>query len=236
MPETQKLRLPLVEQAQAQKHVTVNESLVRLDSATQLSLVDRDVTVPPGSPDDGDCFGVGIGATGAWAGEDGRIAVFSNGGWIFLDPSIGWQAWLESEGTRIQHDGVGWVTGTGAITANGAGFVHRTIEFDHVIAAGSSSSLTAVIPANTIVYGVTGRVLTDIGGVSSIDIGVAGATDRYGSGIGVVAGAWMRGMTGSPLSYYADTDLIVSAVGGSFSGSGTLRLAIHLAELTLPRA
>ena len=39
MAETAKLTLPLLEAAQAQKHVTVNEALVRLDAAAHLTLL-----------------------------------------------------------------------------------------------------------------------------------------------------------------------------------------------------
>ena len=165
---------------------------------------------------------------------DGQVAVFANGGWVFLTPQAGWQGW--SGGSRLQFDGVDWVEGAGALSANGAGFVHRTVEVDHAVQAGASSAVSAVIPANTVVYGVTGRILSDIGGAAALEVGVSGSTDRYGSGIGTTAGAWLRGLTGSPLTYYADTDLVLTASGGAFDGSGTVRLAVHLAELTLPRA
>ncbi len=234
MPETAKLGLPLVAPAQAQKHVTVNESLTRLDALVQLSLESVGGTLPPSSPGEGEAHSVGAGATGAWTGQDGQVAVYANGGWVFLSPQTGWQGW--SGGTRVQFDGVDWIEGAGALSVNGAGFVHRTIELDHAVAAGASSAVSAAVPANTIVYGVSGRVLSAIGGATSFEVGVSGSTDRYGSGIGVGAGAWLRGMTGSPLAYYADTDLLLTAQGGSFDGSGTLRLAVHFAELTLPRA
>ena len=149
-------------------------------------------------------------------------------------PQSGWQGW--SEGTRVQFDGTGWVQGAGALSANGAGFVHRTIEVDHAVQAGATSLVIGAIPENTIVYGVTGRVLSGIGGATGLEIGVAGATDRYGSGIGTTSGAWLRGLTGSPLTYYASTDLILTALGGGFDGTGALRVAVHFAELTLPRA
>ena len=79
------------------------------------------------------------------------------------------------------------------------------------------------IPADAIVYGITGRVLSTIGGATSLEVGVAGSTDRYGSGIGTSAGSWTRGITGTPLAYYAPTDLVLSAIGGNFDGSGTIR-------------
>jgi hypothetical protein len=236
MPETSKLGLPLVEAAQAQKHVTVNESLSRLDAVVQLTFLEIGRSVPPGAASEGDAYTLGSGASGVWSGQDGRIAVFANGGWVFLDPGLGWQAFSSTTGVRVQYDGVAWVEGGGVISANGAGFVHRTIEIDLAISTGASVVATGAIPANAIVYGVTGVVLVDIGGVTSLGVGVSGATDRYGTGIGTSAGAWLRGLTGSPLAYYAETDLVVTGEGGAFDGTGSLRLAVHFAELTLPRA
>jgi hypothetical protein len=97
---------------------------------------------------------------------------------------------------------VDWIEGGGAFTQNGAGFVHRSIESDHVVVAGTTSDLVRFIPASAMVYGVTGRVLADIGGASSLEIGVAGSSNRYGSGIGVSTGSWARGLTSNPLAYY----------------------------------
>lgn len=234
MPETAKLGLPLVAAAQAQKHVTVNESLIRLDALVQLSLGSVGSAVPPVSPEEGEAHAVGQGASGDWSGHDGQVAVFANGGWVFLTPEIGWQG--SYNGVRVQFDGAGWQEGAGALSANGAGFVQRTLEVDHAVQSGSTSVVAGAIPENAIVYGVTGRVLSDIGGATGLELGVAGSGDRYGSGIGTSAGAWLRGLTGSPLTYYASTDLILTALGGSFDGTGVVRIAVHFAELTLPRA
>ena len=236
MAETSKLGLPLVAPAQAQKHVTVNESFLRLDALTHLVLQTVGNFAPPGSSAEGDAHSVGIGATGLWAGQDGDVAIFQNGGWAFVTPVAGWKGWSLTAGTSVTFDGVAWIEGAGGLSANGAGFVHRTLEMDHALGSGGTSTISAIIPANTTVYGITGRVLSDIGGASSFEIGVSGSTNRYGSGIGTGIGAWARGLTSSPLAYYSDTDLVLTATGGNFDGSGTLRLAVHLAELTLPRA
>ena len=236
MPDTNRLGLPLLAPAQAQKHVTVNESLARLDALVHLSLASVGTTVPPGSPVEGEAHGVGSGATGAWAGQDGALAVYLNGGWAFLTPGTGWQGWSETGGTRVVFDGQDWIEGAGAVSANGAGFVHRTVELDHAVTSGATSAVASALPAGAMVYGVTGRVISAIGGVSTLEVGVSGSSNRYGSGIGTGSGSWMRGMTGSPLAYYSATDLVLTAEGGTFDGTGTIRLAIHFAELTLPRA
>lgn len=233
MPDTAKLGLPLVAPAQAQKHVTVNESLTRLDALVQLSLASVAATAPPALPEEGEVHAIGSAPTGAWTGQDGRLAVFANGGWVYLTAQAGWQGW--SAGGRVQFDGTTWVEGAGALSLNGAGFIHRSIEVDHSVQNGSASTVAGFIPADAVVYGITGRVLSDIGGATGLEVGVSGATDRYGSGIGTGSGAWLRGITSSPLTYYSDTDLVVSASGGTFDGTGVVRLVVHFAELSLPR-
>ena len=236
MSETAKLALPLVQAAQAQKHVTVNESLLRLDALTQLSIETKGLTTPPALPSEGEAHAVGAGAVDAWSGQDGNLAVFANGGWVFVAPQVGWRGWLVSEASVVGFDGSDWIAGLGSVTTNGAGFVHRSVETDHAVASGSTSTVSGFLPANAIVYGITGRVINAIGGAASFEIGISGSADRYGSGIGTASGSWVRGLTGTPLTYYADTDLVLTAGGGPFDGTGSVRLAVHYAELTLPRA
>ena len=66
--ETMRLQLPLLQPAQAQKHVTVNEALMRLDGLTNAVLESASVAVPPEAVIDGQSWGVPSGASGAWAG------------------------------------------------------------------------------------------------------------------------------------------------------------------------
>lgn len=235
MAETSRLALPLIAPAQAQKHVTVNEALARLDALTQMVLT-ANATVPPVAPVEGDIYLIGPGASDVWLGQDGKLALYLNNGWAFLVPAPGWRAWDGAAGVPVTFDGSDWVEGAGAMSAHGAGFLHRTWESDHALSSGATSIVTGAIPADAIVYGVTGRVLAAIGGAASFDVGVAGSANRYGSGFGTSAGSWVRGITGSPLAYYTGTDLILTAGGSGFNGLGTIRLAVHFAELTLPRA
>jgi len=67
-----KLSLPYLQASQAQKHVTHNEALRILDSVVQLSVIAADQTDPPATPADGDRYLLPAGATGAWAGQDGK--------------------------------------------------------------------------------------------------------------------------------------------------------------------
>ncbi len=236
MTETAKLGLPFVQAAQSQKHVTVNDAMQRIDSLTHLELMSLGGTIAPTGAVEGDTHFVGAGATGEWLGQDGQIAVFANGGWLFVTPRLGWQAFRSDTGVLTAFDGEDWVDGGFAFSPNGAGFVHRSVEVDHSVSAGATSVVTGFIPANSVVYGITGRVLSSIGGAASLEIGVSGSSNRYGSGIGLAAGAWARGLTGNPLTYYSATDVVLTATGGTFDGSGAIRLVVHVAELALPRA
>ncbi len=95
------------------------------------------------------------------------------------------------------------------------------------IAAGAASVTTEVIPQNAMVFAVTGRVASALSGtLTSWTLGVAGAEDRYGAGIGLAQGSWLVGVTGQPVTYYADTPLVLTAAGGDFAG-GTVRLVLY---------
>ena len=237
MSNTSTLGLPLVQPSQAQKHVTVNEALVRLDALAQLTLASRSLGAPPIAPAEGALYVVPAGATDAWIGLDGQLALFINGGWVSLAPKTGWRAWITDEGVQATFDGVAWLIGAASISANGAGFAMRVIEIDHSVTAGPSSDTVPVIPAQSVVFGVTGIVLTGLtGAATSWRLGVGGVSDnRYGSGLGLSTGSWLRGITSEPLAYYSDTSLTLTGEGGDLAG-GTVRLAIHVAELGLPRA
>jgi len=106
---TTHLLLPYILAAQAQKHVTHNEALRILDGLVQLSVLDRDLTAPPGSPTDGDRYIVGSGASGDWMGWDLNVALWTDGAWLRLPPRTGWRAWIEDENVLLVYDGSSWI-------------------------------------------------------------------------------------------------------------------------------
>ena len=108
MADTPNLGLPLIAASQAQKHVTHNEALQLLDAAVQLVAINF-LTAPPGSPSEGDRYIIQAPATGAWSGKAGQIAVYTSGGWVYIVPSQGWQAYLLSDTTPYRYNGSSWV-------------------------------------------------------------------------------------------------------------------------------
>ena len=103
------LSLPYIMPSQAQKHVTHNEALRQLDAIVQLVVIAADRTDPPLNPMTGHRYVVASGATGAWDGQDGAIAVADPGGWLFYAPQEGWRADDLSTGGQIRFDGMAWL-------------------------------------------------------------------------------------------------------------------------------
>ena len=116
MDATANLSLPVIAPAQAQKHVTHNEALRALDAVVQLAVIDRDLTAPPGAAAEGDRYIVASAATGAWAGQEGRIAALQDGAWAFYRPGEGWLAFVADEARLCYWTGAAWADVAGAIT------------------------------------------------------------------------------------------------------------------------
>lgn len=223
------LALPLLAAAQAQKHVTHNEALTLLDAATQLAVLDRTRTTPPGAPVNGDRHLVAAGASGDWAGHAGQIALY-DGGWRFLVPRAGWRAFVAAERLSLIHDGTGW-SDLMAGTASGGAVALRAVE-EELVLAGSFVASTIVIPNRAICLAVASRTVTAITGATSYGVGIAGETTKFGGTLGIAAGASNVGAIG-PQAFYADTPLRVTAAGGSFTG-GRVKLALYTLVFNAP--
>ncbi len=102
--------LPLIQPAQAQKHVTHNAALTALDVLVQTSATSRTVTVAPVGAVSGDCYIVAAGATGVWLGQDLSVAVYSGSFWDFYAPKTGWRVWIEAENAEAVFNGTVWTT------------------------------------------------------------------------------------------------------------------------------
>ena len=233
MDETVNLGLPKLQPAQAQKHVTVNEALTRLDGVTQMVLVSRNVTVPPAAVADGVVYGVPAGAVNAWAGEDGKLALGANGGWVFLTPRAGWRAWIADEACQAIHDGQDWLCDVVSMTPGGAYTQCRTIEFEHDITPGSDNTLAVDLPAKTVILAITMSVLETVTGtLSGFSVGHDWSTDRYANGLSLNQGAQHMGIR-APGIYFNDQDVQLTAEGGDFAG-GKLRVVYHLIHMQPP--
>lgn len=140
MAETANLLLPLIEAAQAQKHITHNEALRILDAVVQMTVVSSNLNAPPASPPEGERWIVGAAPTGAWAGRARDIAVRSQGAWLFIDPKPGWQAFDRALGSLIVFNAGDWSTG-GVPTSVALWGVNATPDTTNRLSVSSPASL-----------------------------------------------------------------------------------------------
>ena len=231
------LGLPYVMPAQAQKHVTVNDGLRRLDALVQTGVESRSVTVEPASPSDGAVWVLPAGATGAaWSlMTAGSLAYYRDGAWSELAPGVGWRAWIADEGLTGVYDGVRWRVSGEALndTPFGASTAMRALEAE-VTLAGPETDLGVVIPNRAIVFAVSTRTTEAVQGATSYDCGVPSEANKFGGLLGAAMGSTNVGVVG-PTAYYADTPVRFTANGGDFTG-GRVRAVIHYLECLAPSA
>lgn len=118
MSDSTNLQLPYLEGAQAQKHVTVNEGLRKLDALILLAVEDKDLTSPPGSPSEGARYIPKATASGAWSGKENHVAHYVDGVWEFYPPREGFIAHVRDEDLVYIHNGSAWVTFDNALDAD----------------------------------------------------------------------------------------------------------------------
>ncbi len=184
MPDdTTILSLPLILPAQAQKHVTHNEALAVLDLVVQLAVINRTLTTAPALPAVGDRHIVAAGATGPWAGQSGRIALYTATGWQFTAPLPGWQAHVLAEGATAVFDGVAWRTpAESPLIASRLG-VSATPDATNRLAVSSPATLLNHAGAghqlklNKATVADTASLLFQTGFSARAEIGTAGADD-----------------------------------------------------------
>ena len=110
MSNSPNLGMPFLSVSQASKEITHNEALVILDILAQ-GRITAAQTAPPGSPTNGAGYIVTATATGAWVGQETKIAYWMTdiGVWRFVTPKAGWIVWLVSESDFYRYTGSAWI-------------------------------------------------------------------------------------------------------------------------------
>jgi hypothetical protein len=234
MTDTPRLKLPAIEAAQAQKHVTHNEALTLLDCLVQLTVESRALTAPPVSPAEGAVYIPSTGASGAWSGWDNQLALYSGGGWQRIAAVSGVKAWVKAERLTLTYEDGDWRDGV-ALTAHGGRVTLRAKEEELTLSgAYVETAEAAFIPNRAVVLGVAARTTLAITGATSYAVGIAGEANKFGDLLGTSLGATNIGVIG-PTAFYANTRVRVTANGGGFSG-GKVRLVVYFLEMSAPSA
>lgn len=137
----------------------MNRNLRILDALANMRVLDKDLTTPPVSPTAGETYIVATGATGAWAGQDAKLAIWEVGddlvtpAWFFVTPKSGWRTYVVDEDERYQY-GTSW-----ALVVDGGGGGTGIVES---IVAGSGISVNNADPANPVVSATASAPTTAI--------------------------------------------------------------------------
>ena len=217
MPDdTTILSLPLILPAQAQKHVTHNEALVKLDLMVQLAVINRTLVTAPALPTIGDRHIVAAGATGPWVGQSGRIAMFTEAGWQFTQPLPGWQAYVMAESQMAYFNGLVWIAlSEGPFTVGQLG-VSATPDVTNRLSVSSPATLFNhagsghQLKLNKSVSGDTASLLFQTGFSGRAEMGTAG-TDDFSVKVSADGSAWS-----------------VALVSSAATGEVTLPKPVHL--------
>ncbi len=173
------LSLPLILPAQAQKHVTHNEALRLLDVMVQLAVLNRNLSAAPALPAIGDRHIVATGAVGAWAGQVGKIAVYTVTGWQFFAPLSGWQAHVLAESVTVVYSGLVWAAPPAQSTAPIFG-VNATADATNRLTVQSAATLLNhngaghQVKVNKAGVGDTASLLFQTGFSGRAEMGLAG--------------------------------------------------------------
>jgi hypothetical protein len=84
--------------------VFANGAFFRLEHALVINAKSMGDTSPPGSPAKGDAYILGASATGAWSGEDGKVAVYDGTSWVFTAPDSSMIAYVDDVQQRWAYD------------------------------------------------------------------------------------------------------------------------------------
>lgn len=150
----------------------------------------------------------------------------SNG---FLADASGWFSW-DNDNKRLTAGSLRLNHGMG----NGQMFEVLTLSELLMVTTSAFTDTTIQIPANAVVFGVSVRITTQPSGTSTFDIGVSGATTRYGTGLSTAAGATNPGTNDATRFYSAATAIRFTPNVAPSAAGGRARITIYYYAITPP--
>jgi hypothetical protein len=221
MTTTSHLGVTLLEQAQAQKEVTVNEALSRIDAILNTGAISKAVSTPPGLPAAGAVYIVGTSPTGAWSGKANQVAYFDQI-WRFVVPNEGMSLWVNDEDLFYSYNGTNWV----APSASGTGTVTSVSVTTANGVSGSVANATTT-PAITLTLGaITPSSVAATGAVSGSNLSGTNTGDQTITLTGNVTGSG----TGSFATTIANSAVTNAMLAGSIDLTTKVTGALPIAN------
>ncbi len=222
-----RLELPILQPSQAQKHVTHNKALQRLDALVQMVLEATEVDTPPGTPQEGTLWAIGPAPTDDWAGQAGQLAQWAGPGWVFITPQEGWRAWDRAAGTLKIFDSSTWTLSTDTQNLPGTG-INATWDPTNRLSVASDATLLShdgtghQLKLNKAATADTASLLYQTNFTGHAEMGLTG-NDDFSIKVSADGSAW--------------TDaVIVDAVTGTLTGAAVQTAATDIGPGKLARA
>jgi hypothetical protein len=146
---------------------------------------------------------------------------------VTTTPRPGWRLWDEAGQELLVFNGTDWQSvapqddATSLITTQEA-------------AVDITESSLITLPSHTIFFGVAIKVLDKIEGAQAWQLGVTGASNRFGNWLSLEAGSEIRGPT-NPSVYWQNTPIVATPLNGEFT-AGRVAVAIYYLQLPIPSA
>lgn len=152
----------------------VNGNFRALDLLVQARVIDKDLSVAPSSPSDGDAYIVAASPTGAWASQAGKIARYrataagtGAAAWEFYTPKAGWQVWVSDEAVFYRYNGSAWAirpdVDPSVVSINpqtGTVYTLALSDAGKVVRQSNAAAITTTIPTNASVAFPIGSMLS----------------------------------------------------------------------------
>jgi hypothetical protein len=203
-------------------------------------VVNQSTATPPGSPAEGDAYVVATSGTGAWTGWDGSVAHYFNSAWKRETPAEGWMIWDVALDALYVYTGSAWtITPVGLLSNTcftspyGATLKFGYFE-EEITLSGATTDSTAVLPNQSLVFGVSSRVTETITSAAGTEwtIGPAsgGGAGDFGSSLPFTLGTTNQGV--SVQNHYGEK-VRITCTGGTFTG-GKVRVSAFYAQISAP--
>jgi hypothetical protein len=204
-----RLGLPYLAAGQAQKHVTLNALITRLDGLVQTTVESRSLTQQPAAPADGRIWLLPASPTGAdWAGNGGALARYEAGAWSFTPPITGQSLYVRDEQGVVVRSDTDWI---GLAPAGGGLFRNRLINGRFGVWQRGAS---VACPANQTTLTADRWQVWSAGGASTASL------TQTGLPVGATAALLISSASG--LSSCAASQALESAMIGDLSGQSAV--------------
>ncbi len=109
MPQSPSLGFELLTSNQDSKHVTVNASALILE-AVSIGVVVSQTNTPPASPTNGQLYIVGAAGTGAFLGQNNKLALYDSTTWYFYSPKTNQTLYNTTLASYVRFGGSTWAS------------------------------------------------------------------------------------------------------------------------------